>query len=112
LDDISRLWDGNDEVFYVCYDCGHREYVAKSKATGDFIINSGVVSIPKKYLGRRWFEEIAAIANAFSPCCPLLDRFADQRVWNIFLADKPKEIIELDYNCNIKYLVQFLDGNA
>lgn len=112
LDDISRLWDGNDEVFYVCYDCGHREYVAKSKATGDFIINSGVVSIPKKYLGRRWFEEIAAIANDFSPCCPLLDRFADQRVWNIFLADKPKEIIELDYNCNIKYLVQFLDGNA
>ena len=54
----------------------------------------------------------ALIRLAAEPVCPLLDRFADQKVWNQFLANQPVELLPLNFNCNIKYLVQYLGGCA
>lgn len=110
LDDISALWKGDD--FIVCHDAGDREYAVRSEYTGDYVLNSGVISIPGRYTGQAVFEEIKELVrfSAARELCPIIDRFADQKAWNIFLRDKPKVYAPGNYNCNIKYLVKTLGG--
>jgi hypothetical protein len=50
------------------------------------------------------------VRNAGTPFCPLLDRYADQKVWNQFLASEDVELLPLNYNCNSKYLSRHLFG--
>jgi hypothetical protein len=45
-----------------------------------------------------------------NPYCPLLDSFADQKVWNQFISDKPLELLPINFNCNIKYISRYLDS--
>jgi lipopolysaccharide biosynthesis glycosyltransferase len=111
IDDISALWQGDD--FVVCYDCGDREYVAKSNYTSDFVFNSGVISIPKKHIGAAAFAEMKAIVmDSAREVCPLIDRFADQKAWNIFLRTRAKTVAAVNYNCNIKYVINSLGGRT
>jgi lipopolysaccharide biosynthesis glycosyltransferase len=112
LDDISALWTGDDDAFRACHDCGDREYVAMSLHTGSYIVNSGVISIPKRYLNAETFEEVKRVAcDSLIPLDDLIDRFADQKTWNMFLAGKPVSIAEVNYNCNVKYIIRHLGGN-
>ncbi|NKE48655.1 hypothetical protein HB662_28070 [Roseomonas frigidaquae] len=110
LDDLSELWDGDD--YNICYDCGDREYVARSAFTGDWVFNSGVISIPGDRTGPQAYAEFrdAVLAHASAEVCPAIDRFSDQKIWNIYLRDKPKRYLPLNYNCNVKYLAKFLNG--
>ena len=109
--DIAPLWETSK--FGVCYDCGAREYAAKSLYTERFVFNSGVISIPGEYATPAYFEEIKEIVrNSAIPVCSIIDRFADQKVWNIFLKDKPTEYLPINFNCNIKYVISSLAGNA
>jgi lipopolysaccharide biosynthesis glycosyltransferase len=110
-DDISALWQG--ETYNVCYDCGDREYVSRSDFTQDWVFNSGVISIPGHMTGPAAYAEFRDLVQAYAatPVCPVIDRFADQKIWNIFLRDKPKTYFPLNYNCNIKYLAKFLNGH-
>jgi len=110
--DISELWQG--DTYAVCYDCGDREYVNRSSFTGDWVFNSGVISIPGHMTGPAAYAEFRGLVQAFAAAevCPVIDRFADQKIWNIFLCDKPKIYLPLNYNCNIKYLAKFLNGQT
>lgn len=110
FDDISALWQGDD--FIVCLDAGDREYAVRSEYTGKFVFNSGVISIPGRHLGEESFEAIKAIVceTAAAELCPIIDRFADQKVWNIFLKDKNPIYAPSNYNCNIKYVIKSLNG--
>ncbi|GAL37533.1 hypothetical protein JCM19240_680 [Vibrio maritimus] len=108
--DISQLWT-KEEGFKFCYDVGEREYSAFSQYTDDYVINSGVISIPKKYLGEEYFDEMKEVVlRSFEADCSILNRFADQKSWNIFLKDKEKTELPINYNCNIKYVRKHDNG--
>jgi len=109
---LDPLW-AEGEAFRGVVDCGDRPWAAVSPHTGRPVLNSGVLSLPGWALSEameRRFE--ALIRQAGEPVCALLDRFADQKVWNQLLAAQPLEWLPLNFNCNVKYLVQYLGGCA
>lgn len=110
--DISAFWTGPG--FKVCYDAGDREYVARSAFTGDWVFNSGIIGFPISAAGPKLHEEFRRLTHehASKEVCPAIDRFADQKIWNILLAKRRKTWLPLNYNCNVKYLAKFLAGQA
>ena len=109
---LDPLW-GEGDAFRAVPDCGDRPWAAISPHTGRPVLNSGVLSVPGWALnGELEVRFEALIRQAAEPVCPLLDRFADQKVWNQFLSNQPVELLPLNFNCNIKYLVQYLGGCA
>ena len=112
-DDVGALWEPDGDDFRAAFDCGVREYVSRSSQTGRWIVNSGVLSIPAAGLGRASYDEIRRVTSEnLRPTDDLLDRFADQKMWNIFLADKDVTYLPLNYNCNIKYVSYYLGGST
>jgi len=112
---LDPLWaDGEvGEAFRAVPDCGDRPWAAVSPHTGRPVLNTGVLSVPGWALTAAWEGRMGALIwRAAEPVCPLLDRFADQKVWNQLLADQPLELLPLNFNCNVKYLVQYLGGCA
>lgn len=107
---LDPLWAAGDD-FRAVPDCGDRPWAAVSAHTGRPVLNSGVLSVPAWALNSRMQQRLEQlIRGAAAPVCPLLDRFADQKVWNLLLADQPVELLPLNFNCNVKYLVQYLGG--
>jgi lipopolysaccharide biosynthesis glycosyltransferase len=108
--DISEMWQGDQ--YNVCYDCGDREYVSRSVFTEKWVFNSGVISIPGDKTGPAAYAEFRDLVQRYASAeiCHVIDRFADQKIWNIFLRDKPTRYLPLNYNCNVKYLAKFLNG--
>lgn len=109
---LDPLW-AETEDFMAVPDCGERPWAPVSPLTGKPVLNSGVISIPATALSDQSQERMdQLVCRAAEPACPLLDRFADQKVWNLFLADEPLQLMPLNFNCNVKYLVQYLGGCA
>lgn len=112
LADISELWRGDDAI--ACLDAGDRDYAVVSPATGRGVLNSGVISLPGSMLGDAAHASMVKLVRetACSDVCETLDRFADQKAWNLWLADKPVRIAPSNYNCNVKFVVKSLDGES
>ncbi len=111
LDDISALWTGSPDDARVVYDLGNREFAIRSDHTGDWIINSGVISLPGSWCSAAQFEAAKAlIKRSLTPLNDLLDQFADQKAWNIFFSERPPTYLEVNFNCNVKYAGRFLGG--
>ena len=109
---LDPLW-AEGEAFRAVPDCGDRPWAAVSPHTGRPVLNSGVLSVPGSALTPELEGRLEAlIRRAAEPVCPLLDRFADQKVWNQLLADQSLELLPINFNCNVKYLVQYLGGCA
>jgi hypothetical protein len=109
---LDPLW-AETQDFLAIADCGDRPWAAVSARTGRPVINSGVLSIPGWALTDAFACRMDdLIRHAADPACPQLDCFADQKVWNLFLADQPLQLLPLNYNCNVKYLVRYLGGCA
>jgi len=107
---LDPLWAPGEAVRAVA-DCGETAYAAISPATGRPVINSGVLSLPAPLLSPASSQRMQElIRRSHEPFCPLLDSFADQKVWNQFLMDQPLEYLPVNFNCNVKYLTRFLDG--
>jgi lipopolysaccharide biosynthesis glycosyltransferase len=107
---LDPLWADGD-AFRAVIDCGATPYGLVSPRTGRPILNSGLISIPGWALGEALLARIQdLITLTADPYCPILDAFADQRVWNQLLLEQPLELMPINFNCNIKYLVQFLEG--
>ena len=107
---LDPLW-AEGEAFRAVPDCGDRPWAAVSPHTGRPVLNSGVLSLPGWALQPLFEARMEALIRAArEPVCPLLDRFADQKVWNLLLADQPLEWLPLNFNCNVKYLVRYLGG--
>lgn len=109
---LDPLWADGD-AFRAVADCGDRPWAAVSPLTCRPVLNSGVLSLPGWALTAAMEARLESlIRRAAEPACPLLDRFADQKVWNQLLSDQPVELLPLNFNCNVKYLVQYLGGCA
>lgn len=111
LGGLAPLW--TNPGYVVAPDCGARPFAVRSPATGDLVVNSGVISIPGAAATPAALAEIQALANdtAALPVCDMLDRFADQKLWNLYLRGKPKTWLPLNFNCNVKYLARWLGGD-
>ncbi|WP_062519121.1 hypothetical protein [Demequina silvatica] len=99
LGDISALWRG-DSIKAVP-DIGHRPYSIQAAATGRPVINSGMLSLPRSERGpeaRERMERVLASVDATSD--PALDMFADQKFWNLYLAEREVELLPQTYNMN------------
>lgn len=105
---LAPLWQGEGVI--ASADCGEREFGVISPATGQPVVNSGVLSLPGEMLGAaakaRWLQ----LALGGTPPCLVLDRFADQRVWNHFLRDQPVRLAPVNFNCNAKLAARSLGG--
>jgi hypothetical protein len=107
---LDQLWAEGDG-FRLVPDCGARPWTPISAVTKRPVLNSGVISVPERALTPMAESRMAdLIAKAVEPACPLLDRFADQKVWNQFLLDQPLELMPINLNCNSKYLFRYLGG--
>ncbi len=127
IDDISMFWTGQDrplgsgiapapletETIFTCHDYGARPWAAISPTTGQPIINSGILSVPRRYMTDADQEAIQALViDNHEPFCPLLDRFADQKAWNRFIYARDVRFLPINFNCNIKYLDAMLGGDT
>lgn len=107
---IDPLWAEGD-AFRAIADCGETAYAVVSQKTGKPVVNSGVMSVPGDFLtGENELIMESLILSCQQPFCPLLDPFADQKVWNQFLANHPLELLPINFNCNVKYLGNHLNG--
>jgi lipopolysaccharide biosynthesis glycosyltransferase len=103
LKDISRLWAGTG--IYAVPDAGALPFGMIAKATGKPVINSGMISLPASELGAARFEAaLAQLPGVLDIVDPMLDRFADQKFWNMYLAGRNVEFVPVNYNTN-KWLV-------
>ncbi len=127
IDDISMFWTGEDlplgapeqpmtvdsQRIFACHDYGARPWAAFSKGTGQPIINSGILSVPRRYMSSEDLAEIKTLVQQnHEPFCPLLDRFADQKAWNRFIYARDAQFLPLNFNCNIKFLDQNRGGDT
>ncbi len=103
LGDISPLWTG-DKIKAVP-DIGFRPFGIVSGVTGKPIINSGVLSFPASELGPAAVARAEAVlAHIGENVDPDIARFADQKFWNIYLAQRDIELLPQNFN-TIKTLV-------
>ena len=99
LGDISALWRGSG--IKAVPDIGHRPYAIRAEATGTTVINSGVMSFPRDERGpeaRGRMERVLAALDDVDD--PTLSRFADQKFWNVYLAERDVELLPQNYNMN------------
>lgn len=109
--DISPLWIGGGGDARAVYDLGNREFALQSGSTGSWIINSGVISLPGAWCAPDQLEVArATIIASLTTKTDLLDQFADQKAWNLFLSSRELSLLEVNFNCNVKYVGRFLGG--
>lgn len=117
LNDISAVWNGqgnaiDEKNILICPDAGARPYAAVSPKTGRPVYNSGLISIPKRYTGNLYLDELKQITiKSMEPYCDRFDRFADQKVWNIFIHKKDVLELSINFNCNAKYIERYYGGS-
>ncbi len=99
LNDISRLWSG--DAIYAVPDHGLLPFGVVSEYTGLPVINSGMLSFPAPELGRSALQRaMAMLTQIEGPIDPLLDNFADQKFWNVYLAGRGVQFVPVNYNTN------------
>lgn len=103
LGDISWLWQG--DTIKVAPDIGHRPFGVVSAHTGKPVINSGVIALPASELGPDAVERAArTLSTIDANTDPDIAMFADQKLWNVYLAGREVELLPQNYNA-IKTLV-------
>lgn len=103
--DLSPLWEGDD--IRVVADIGVRPFGVVSSYTGRPIFNSGVLSIPSSLLGEDAYKQAFACIDTLEQCtCDILNSYADQKFWNIFLSRRPVTYLPNNFNSN-KSLIEF-----
>jgi len=106
LNDISRLWQG-DKVYAVA-DHGALPFGIVVETTGRPVVNSGMISLPGAELGEETHQRaLALLPELAKPVDPLIDRFADQKFWNVFLASYDVEFLPVNYNTNKNLVDKF-----
>lgn len=99
LGDISPLWRGDRPK--AVPDIGVRPYALTAPSTGRLILNSGVISLPKSERGADAKIRMEGVLSELATHAdPLLDHFADQRFWNVYLSRRDLEYLPQNFNMN------------
>jgi lipopolysaccharide biosynthesis glycosyltransferase len=99
LNDIRRLWTG-DGIMVVA-DHGVLPFGLIAGSLGRPVINSGMISLPASELGpEQHANALKVLPTVLNLVDPLLDHFADQKFWNLYLADRDVEFLPINYNTN------------
>ncbi len=108
--DLSPLWDGDD--VRVVADIGVRPFGVVSPYTGKPIFNSGVLSIPSTLLGEQAYRQAFDCIATLDQCtCEILNSYADQKFWNIFLSQHAVTYLPSNFNAN-KSLIEYYYPDA
>jgi len=103
LGDISRLWAG--ERLKAVPDAGHRPWAIEAVSTQRLVINSGVLAIPRSERGPEAVDRMnRVLASVDSVTDPAVYHYADQKFWNLYLAERDVELLPQMYN-TIKLLM-------
>jgi lipopolysaccharide biosynthesis glycosyltransferase len=103
LGDISPLWHG-DQI-QAAPDIGVRPYGIVSAESGRPVLNSGVLSLPPQERGPGAVARAALVLRGLDRNIDVdIAGFADQRFWNVFLADREVKLLPHNFNA-IKSLV-------
>ena len=99
VNDISRLWTG--DRIQVVVDHGVLPFGLIAGSLGRPVINSGMISLPPSELGAQAHQRaMTVLPRILDLVDPLLDHFADQKFWNLYLADRDVEFLPVNYNTN------------
>ena len=102
VNDIRRLWSG--DRIQVVVDHGVLPFGLVAGSLGRPVINSGMISLPASELGPQAHARALSVLPAVLDLVdPLLDSFADQKFWNLYLstvADRDIEFLPVNYNTN------------
>ena len=99
VNDISRLWTG--DRIQVVADHGVLPFGLTAGSLRRPVINSGMISLPASELGSKAHAHaLSVLPKVLELVDPLLDNFADQKFWNLFLADRDVEFLPVNYNTN------------
>ena len=98
LGDISPLW--SSQCLQAVPDIGNRPYGVVSK-TGHPVINSGVLSLPRSARGPQAWERARRLLALVDQDDDIdIQRFADQRFWNMLLRECDYELLPQNFNTN------------
>lgn len=98
--DISNLWRNTQDIVFA-EDSGVKASTTWSVLTQRNVLNSGVIGLPKSIRNKNSLEKARQIAgNISSVNDPSLNRFADQKFWNVFVKDQNIRILEPTLNLN------------
>ncbi len=86
--------------FGACLNVGFRDHPDIQHGTENYIFNTGMFIIGRKYLNEETRQALLALANSnHIPVDMRLAPYCDQRILNVFFGDKKIEIINSTYNC-------------
>lgn len=110
--DISALWTGNRSV-KVVRDAGAVPFSFISPTTGAAVLNSGVIALPRSERGSHATARAAEVRTALDTIDDrFLNRFADQKFWNVYLAGSPVEYLPHNFNANYRLVEQYFPESA
>lgn len=99
VNDISRMWAG-DQIMAVV-DHGVLPFGLVAGSLGRPVINSGMISLPASELGpEAHAHALSVLPTVINLVDPMLDHFADQKFWNLYLAKREVEFLPVNYNTN------------
>ncbi len=111
LNDISVLWDPNCENPRVVMDAGIRPFGIISEYTKKPIINSGVISLPQSFINDNAYSRAMECIKSLNKCnCEVLNSYADQKFWNIFLSECSVTYLPQNYNAIKTFVERFYPG--
>ncbi|MFI7585658.1 glycosyltransferase [Spongisporangium articulatum] len=99
LGDLSRLWRG--DAICAVPDHGLLPFGMVAGVTGRPVINSGMLSFPRHELGAAALSAaLELLPRMHEPVDLMLDNFADQKFWNLYLAHREVDFVPVNYNAN------------
>jgi hypothetical protein len=99
VNDISRLWQG--DRIQVVADHGVLPFGLVAGSLRRPVVNSGMISLPASELGPKAHSRaLSVLPGVLDLVDPLLDHFADQKFWNLYLAQRDVEFLPVNYNTN------------
>lgn len=107
--DISNLWRNAQDIVFA-EDSGVKASTTWSAFTQRNVLNSGVIGLPKSIRNKNSLEKAKQIAaNIATVNDPALNRFADQKFWNVFMRDQNIRILDPTLNLNKARLERHFD---
>lgn len=105
LGDISPLWHGPGIKGVPA--AGARPFVVNVRSSGKPVINSGVLAFPADERGPDALARAHAVLARVDACDdPILVPLADQKFWNLYLADRDLVVLPQNFNASKSLLVQ------